>query len=114
MPKRAIISWTLRSPVLQAAIWAFRSPQFWSGARTLARKMSSTCRLSVPSSRILTGGMRTPSWWISESVRESEAGTAPPTSVLWMWPTEKATISPSWKIGFQMCMSGECVLTKPE
>ena len=58
--------------------------------------------------------MRTPSWWISESVRESEAGTAPPTSVLWIWPTEKATISPSWKTGFQMCMSGEWVETKPE
>ena len=100
--------------MLQAAIWALRSPQFCSGARTLVRKKSSTWRSSSPSTRIFEGGTRTPSWWISERVRESEAGTAPPTSVLWMWPTEKATISSPWKIGFQMCMSGVWVQTKPE
>ena len=55
-----------------------------------------------------------PSWCTSVSVRDSEAGTAPPTSVWWIWPTENETMRPSWKIGFQMWMSGECVHTKPE
>jgi hypothetical protein len=47
-------------------------------------------------------------------VRDSDAGTAPPTSVLWTCVTEKQTSSPSWKIGFHTCMSGECVHTNPE
>ncbi len=54
-----------------------------------------------------------PSWWISVSVRDRLAGTAPPMSVLWMWPATKQTISPSWKTGFQIWMSGVWVATKP-
>jgi urocanate hydratase len=48
MPKRAIISATLRAPVLTQATWAFMSPQFCSGMRTLASRMSRTSRLSSP------------------------------------------------------------------
>ena len=54
-----------------------------------------------------------PSWWTSVSCRDSDAGTAPPTSVLWMWLTEKATSSSSQKMGFHMCRSGVWVHTKP-
>ena len=48
MPKRAIISWTLRSPVAIAAIWALRSPQFCSGMRTFMSITSTSSRLSTP------------------------------------------------------------------
>jgi hypothetical protein len=58
--------------------------------------------------------MRRPSCWISVSVRESVAGTAPPTSVLWMWLPTKQTIAPSRNTGFHMWMSGVCVATLPE
>ena len=54
-----------------------------------------------------------PSWCTSVFARDRLAGTAPPTSVLWMCPTEKHTSSPSWKMGFHRWMSGEWVQTKP-
>jgi hypothetical protein len=62
----------------------------------------------------LAGVKRMPSWWISVSARERLAGTAPPMSVLWMWPEAKQSSSPSWKIGFHMCTSGAWVARKPE
>ena len=74
------------------------------------RRMSSS---KTPSFISFIGGKRNPSWWISVSERDSEAGTAPPMSVLWMWPPVKATISPSWKTGFQRWVSGAWVATKP-
>jgi hypothetical protein len=45
---RAIASRILRSPVLSEAIWALRSPQFWSGMRTLRSMMRSTCSFITP------------------------------------------------------------------
>ncbi|CPL70567.1 Uncharacterised protein [Bordetella pertussis] len=40
------------------------------------------------------GGKRIPSWCTSVRVRDRDAGTAPPMSVLWIWPPTKHTISP--------------------
>ena len=54
-----------------------------------------------------------PSWWTSVFARERLAGTAPPTSVLWTWPTAKHTGSPSWNTGFHRWTSGEWVHTNP-
>ena len=55
-----------------------------------------------------------PSWWISVSERDKDAGTAPPISVLWICPPVHATISPSAKTGFHRWVSGAWVATWPE
>ncbi|CFN67996.1 Uncharacterised protein [Bordetella pertussis] len=112
-PNRSMISCTLRSPTLSAAIWALRSPRFCSGMRTLTSMMRSTFSSMTPSRASSIGGMRRPSWWTSVRVRDSDAGTAPPMSVLWMWLPTKQTRRPSRNTGFQTCMSGVWVATKP-
>ncbi|CFN65931.1 Uncharacterised protein [Bordetella pertussis] len=93
-PKRSMISTIRRSPVMSMAVCACRSPRFWSGERTLSsiRRISSS--LSTPRRTILVGGKRIPSWCTSVRVRDRDAGTAPPMSVLWIWPPTKHTISP--------------------
>ena len=50
------------SAIRQAPREALKSPRRSSGSRMLLRRSAMAARLSFPSSTILIGGMRTPSW----------------------------------------------------
>ena len=106
-PNLAMSSRTLRSPVFMAPTKALRSPKFCSGLRTLV--------IMTSQQLLVQDAARDRAWSAgsgclpdgSRSARATgSAGTAPPMSVLWMWPAAKQTSSPSWKIGFQSTRSG--------
>ena len=62
---------------------AWTSPSTFSGTRTFFSRIRHTARFSTPSAYSFTGGIWSPSWYISVLSQALPPGMRPPMSVWW-------------------------------